>query len=503
MYSLVLLFVTSFGACFLLTPIFRNLFRSAGLLDHPDSARKTHLAPVPRAGGIPILLSVVLAFLVLALSPLAGHQTVRQAIPTAVRFLPAVLVVFATGLIDDLVGLRAWQKFAGQAAAGVLAAWAGLRIEGLGSIKLDPVLGTAVTVFWLVACSNALNLIDGVDGLAAGVGVFSTITMLVAALLQGHYTLVAATAPLAGALLGFLRFNFNPASIFLGDCGSLTLGFLLGCYGVLWSEKCATMLAVTAPLMALAIPLLDTGLAILRRMLRGKPVFTGDRAHIHHKLLERGLSPRRVAILLYGVCGLAAAFSLLQTMASGRFAGVILVLFCLSVWMGVQHLGYVEFAVAGRLVTPAMFVKTINAQLRLRALESSLARARSFDECWEILVDACREFGFSRVCLRVNGSRYERHQPPAASPAWTLRIPLEPAGYVNVGHAFDTDLQPVILAPLAGVLRRQLCSRVFDSGTGLDTLEPSDTAPSFARSAVPQSPAPCVPPHPAPSRVLS
>lgn len=471
MYSFILLFITSFAACFVLTPLFRNLFRSAEVLDHPDLGRKMHVEPVPRVGGVPILIAVVLAFSVLGLSPLAGHQTVRQAIPIAVRFGPAVLVVFATGLIDDLIGLKPWQKLAGQGAAAVLAAWAGLRIEGLGSVKLEPVLGTAVTIFWLIGCSNALNLIDGVDGLATGVGVFSTVTMLVAAFLQGHYTLVAAMAPLAGALLGFLRFNFNPASIFLGDCGSLTLGFVLGCYGVLWSQKCSTVLAVTAPLMALAIPLLDTGLAIVRRVLHGKPIFTGDRAHIHHKLLERGLSPRRVALLLYGVCGLAAAFSLLQTMASNRFAGIIVVLFCLSAWLGVQHLGYVEFAVAGRLVTPAMFLRTLNAQLLLRSLEASLAQAEALDECWEILLHACREFGFSRVCLSMNGARYEVNLSPDGSPAWMFRIPLAPAGYVNIGQEFDADLQPVVLAPLAAVLRRQLGSRLFDTGTGVKTDE--------------------------------
>jgi UDP-GlcNAc:undecaprenyl-phosphate GlcNAc-1-phosphate transferase len=127
-------------------------------------------------------------------------------------------------------------------------------------------------------------------------------------------------APLAGALLGFLRYNFNPASIFLGDCGSLTIGFLLGCYGIIWSQKSATMLGMTAPLMALAIPLLDTGLAIGRRFLRHQPIFGADRNHIHHQLLDRGLSPRRVALILYGVGGIAAVFSLMQSMYHNRFS---------------------------------------------------------------------------------------------------------------------------------------------------------------------------------------
>src|SRR6201999_2943513 len=129
-----------------------------------------------------------------------------------------------------------------------------------------------------------VNLIDGIDGLATGVGFFATVTMALAALMQGNITLAIAVVPLAGALLGFLRYNFNPASIFLGDSGSLLVGFLLGSFGILWSQKAATILGITAPMMAMAIPLLDTGLAIVRRFLRNRPIFEGDRGHIHHRL---------------------------------------------------------------------------------------------------------------------------------------------------------------------------------------------------------------------------
>src|SRR5437764_1589081 len=137
-----------------------------------------------------------------------------------------------------------------------------------------------------------MNLIDGLDGLASGIGLFASATALLAALLQNNIALAYATVPLVGCLLGFLRFNFNPATIFLGDCGSLFIGFLLGCYGVLWSQKSATILGMTAPLMALSIPLLDTTIAIIRRFVRQQPIFSGDRDHIHHRLLDRGLTPR-------------------------------------------------------------------------------------------------------------------------------------------------------------------------------------------------------------------
>ena len=126
-----------------------------------------------------------------------------------------------------------------------------------------------LSILWLVGCTNAFNLIDGLDGLAAGVGLFATITMLLAAFANHNLQLALVTMPLAGALIGFLRYNFNPASVFLGDCGSLLIGFLLGCYGVMWSQKSATLLGMTAPLMALAIPLLDAALSIIAPVYRG------------------------------------------------------------------------------------------------------------------------------------------------------------------------------------------------------------------------------------------
>src|SRR5207247_514333 len=205
-----------------------------------------------------------------------------------------------------------------------------------------------LTLLWLVGCANAFNLIDGVDGLATGLGLFATLTMVIAALLHGNLTLAIATAPLAGALLGFLRYNFNPASIFLGDSGSLLVGFLLGCYGVLWTQKSATLLGMAAPLMALSIPILDVCLSIGRRFLSQSPIFGADRGHIHHRLLDRGLSPRRVALLLYAVGGLGALFSILQSVVPSRLSLLILALFCASTWIFVHSLKYVEFGVAGR-----------------------------------------------------------------------------------------------------------------------------------------------------------
>jgi UDP-GlcNAc:undecaprenyl-phosphate GlcNAc-1-phosphate transferase len=331
MNSLAFLGFTSLVLSLLLTPLFRNLCLRLGFVDRPDHLRKLHKLPIPRVGGVPILLACAGAFALLLLSPLQGGNIVEHGLPLVWKILPAVILVFAAGLYDDLIGLRPWQKLAAEIAAaalvcsaGVLIAFRGLHL-GLWAFPL--------TVLWLVGCTNAVNLIDGVDGLAAGVGLFATLTTLVAALLQGNFALDVATVPLAGALLGFLRINFNPASIFLGDSGSLSLGFLLGCYALVWSQKSATLLGMTAPLIAVSIPLLDTALAIARRFLRRQPIFGADRGHIHHRLLDRGFTPRRVALLLYGFCGLAAAFSLLLSVTRDQYAGLVVVLFSLILFV--------------------------------------------------------------------------------------------------------------------------------------------------------------------------
>src|SRR6185436_13025698 len=140
-----------------------------------------------------------------------------------------------------------------------------------------------LTILWLLVCTNAFNLIDGMDGLATGAGLFATLTILLAGMLEGNHALVLAAVPLGGALLGFLRYNFNPASAFLGDSGSLLLGFLLGCFGVIWSFKTATVFGMIAPLMAMSVPILDATLAVARRFLRGRPIFGADRGHVHHR----------------------------------------------------------------------------------------------------------------------------------------------------------------------------------------------------------------------------
>jgi UDP-GlcNAc:undecaprenyl-phosphate GlcNAc-1-phosphate transferase len=445
MYSVFMLTIASFVLALILTPLCRDLAIRWRLLDRPDEIRKFHLRAVPRVGGIPIFIAYLASFAILLFAPFQVGNSIREHLDVVRKLFPAATIIFFTGLVDDLLGLKAWQKFAAQLAAAAVAISAGVQITILDWRHLPPWCAISVTALWLVGCTNAFNLIDGVDGLAAGVGLFATVTTLIAALLEHNIGLAVATVPLAGALLGILRYNFNPASIFLGDSGSLFIGFLLGCYSVLWSQKSATIVGMTAPLIALSIPILDTCLSVMRRFLRGQPIFDADHGHIHHKLLGRGLTPRRVVILVYIICGLCAALSLLQNFAHERLGGLIIVLFCSGVLIGVQYLGYSEFEMARRLVLAGNFRRTLNAELQLSKFREDLAVAATPEQCWKVLQRTYSEFGFNEIRFKVADRLYtDTTNSHHDGNVWTVRIRLSENDYINFSREFNTEAPPIV-----------------------------------------------------------
>ena len=288
----------AFGLAALLTPLFRDLFHRWGLVDSPGG-RKLHRSPVPRIGGIPIAIAYAAALL--SIRSEAGEPGLFWS------FLPGAAIIFATGLLDDLRTLKPFEKLAGQGAAAVAAYACGLRLDSVASFGIPEPLQLPLTVGWLLITTNALNLIDGLDGLCAGVGLLSAAGLFCAAVLLNDRALAMATLPLAAALAGFLIFNFNPASVFLGDSGALLIGFLLGCFGLAWCQKTATMLSVTVPLLVVGVPLTDLSLSILRRIAARRPIFAADRGHIHHRLLDLGLTHRAAVLVLYLAGAIAAS----------------------------------------------------------------------------------------------------------------------------------------------------------------------------------------------------
>jgi UDP-GlcNAc:undecaprenyl-phosphate GlcNAc-1-phosphate transferase len=225
MYSSGFLAVVAFLFCLALTPLIRALATRWGVIDEGSAGHNRHGRPVARLGGVAVWASYFAAFGVLMLMPLGAVALVKDNLPVAWRLLPAAAIVFAIGLLDDTGNLRPKKKLVGQIIASAVACWAGVAITSLGGQHIPAWLGYPITIAWLVLCTNAMNLIDGLDGLAAGIGLVASAAMFASAVLQGNDALALATAPLAGALLAFLVFNSSPASIFLGDSGSLVVGF--------------------------------------------------------------------------------------------------------------------------------------------------------------------------------------------------------------------------------------------------------------------------------------
>jgi len=448
------------------TPVCRNVALRLNLVDRPDGARKLHRRPIPPVGGIPILLSIAAACGCLPFLPWAGTKAATAALSAHWPFLATLTVVFVTGFVDDVVGLRPRQKLLGLVVAAGLACACGIRIHSCGAWQLPIWLSVPLTILWLVASATAFNLIDGLDGLATGVALFATFGLLVSASLrpESNDLLVLALVPMAGALLGFLPYNFHPASIFLGDSGSLMIGFLLGSASVLWSQKSASWVGMTAPVMMLTIPLLEVILSIARRFLRGRSIFCADRGHIHHRLLDRGLSPRRTALLLYGAGLLATALAVAQTWVPQRIAGWVLVLFCLCVWAGIRSLGYAEFAVAWRLVRSGTLQHSLNARLNLRTIEKSLHAAESTPECWIALCEACQRFGFSEVRFRAGDHVFQKQfGSRLADDCWNIQIPLPNGDYVNFTRPQNSPVWPMGVAPMLDTVSKSMAEKCVAS----------------------------------------
>jgi len=461
MYSLLFLGLVSFALSLLLTPLVRNMAWHFGIVDQPDQQRKTHSFPIPRIGGVAIFAAVNGAYGLLLIGRLSSGAIVSADLPLVLRLLPALTIVFSIGIIDDIISVRPWIRLAVETLAATFAWIGGLHITAIAGYSFSGVVASFIfTVLWIVTCTNAINLIDGVDGLAAGVSLFAAVTMLIAALLDHNFPMALAVVPLAGALLGFLRFNFFPASIFLGDCGSLTLGFLLGCFGALWAEKSTTLLGLTAPLMVLAVPLLDVGLAVVRRLLRGQPIFVADNAHIHHKLLSLGLSPRHLLFVIYGICAFGSAASLLLTINHNQDRDFVLIVVCLAAWLGLQHLGYTEFSVAKKMVFGGTIRSVLSAQLALEAFEQEVNADLTLTQCWEVICRTCPLFGFSGIVFDID----DVNRQWGLKTGWQARIDFPGHGHISVWRESG-----VVNHAAAAVLFIDCVSRTFSQK--LNSLE--------------------------------
>jgi UDP-GlcNAc:undecaprenyl-phosphate GlcNAc-1-phosphate transferase len=314
----------AFAVSFLMTPVAKWIAPKIGAMDIPKDNRRMHTKAMPRFGGMAIYLGTMCSLLYFL------HRN---------EHLPAVLVggtlIYALGVADDLFTLNAKLKFAFQAFVAVLMYFMGLRIEfitdyfgGGGHWQFGTALCFIVTVLWIVGITNTINLIDGLDGLAAGVATIAALSIAYVAFIHGdRYGMMVVCIgmmALAGAASGFLPYNFYPAKLFMGDSGSLFLGFMIAIFSVISPLKRSTLLAVIVPVLVLGIPIFDTMLAIVRRVLSGKPIMSPDKEHLHHRLMKSGYGQRRAVLMIYGISTIMGMAAVLMSRELYKDATVLL-----------------------------------------------------------------------------------------------------------------------------------------------------------------------------------
>lgn len=292
-------FLLAFAVAFALTPFIKRLAYKIGAVDVPRDSRRMHKTPKARLGGLAIFLGFLVSVCMFTDLP-----------RPVVGILLGTVIIVVLGVFDDVYALSAKFKFAVQTLAALVPLYFGVVVERIsvphfisetGVLELGW-LGYPLTVLWIVAVTNALNLIDGLDGLAIGVATISSITLLCISLMQENTLVVIITASLSGACLGFFPYNFNPAKLFMGDTGALFLGYTLSTVSVLGLFKGYAAISVAAPFLILALPIFDTSFAILRRIKNHQPIMAPDRGHLHHRLIDMGLSQKQAVIFIYALC---------------------------------------------------------------------------------------------------------------------------------------------------------------------------------------------------------
>lgn len=326
--TVIVAFIIAFAA----TPAVNTFAHKVGAIDVPRDARRVHDHPIPRMGGLAIFFGFILSVLLFA-------DIDRQ----IQGMLLGCIIIVITGAIDDIVSLNAWLKLFLQIAAASVAVYYGVRIQ----VIMNPAVWSAsdylvlgnwtypVTILWIVAITNSVNLIDGLDGLAVGISTISSITMLVIALLVADSNVAIVLAALAGACVGFMPYNINPAKIFMGDTGALLLGYVLATMSVMGLFKFYAVVSFAVPVLALAVPLFDTIFAFFRRLFTGKRPFEADRGHIHHRLIDMGLNQKQAVAILYIISAILGLSAVVIT-TSGEIRALIVVLgfiLCVGIWL--------------------------------------------------------------------------------------------------------------------------------------------------------------------------
>ncbi len=425
--------VAYFGSAFLavlITPLVIRLAPCIGAVDRPG-LRAVHQRPTARIGGVAIFLSAMCVIAaVLFLDNAVGGEC-RNMRPQLTTLLCSAAFIFLIGLVDDLRGLPARFKFLAELAAAGALCCAGVRIESValaeGIVLHLGGWGCWLTLLWIVGITNAVNLSDGLDGLAAGISAVACGVIAIFAIHSGDVVLAVLMLALVGSLSGFLFFNFNPAKVFMGDCGSLFLGFTIAAASVMCVAKSAALVGLTLPALALGIPIFDTLLSMLRRFLERRSLFAPDRSHFHHRLLDLGLHQRHAVIMIYLATLLAAGLGLFMLVRAD--------LGSLVVFVGVLLLIVLLFRVVGAIRLRETFARlqekhAWSRQERLEKrtfeqLQLQLRQVRNAEERWRTICEAAQRLDLAWVSLHAT-------DPGGNTETCVWRRPDTPAGFTRI-----------------------------------------------------------------------
>lgn len=337
-------FIIAFSISLLMTPCVKKIAFRVGAVDRPDE-RKVHSRIMPRMGGLAIFLAFMAAILL-----------VEPMTKPIIGLMAGGTLILLLGIADDIVGVSPRIKLLGQiVAAGVLVAF-GVKISFLtnpfgGEMFKLPIAGIPLTIFWIVGVTNAVNLIDGLDGLAGGLAAIASLTLAIVGWSNNQMLIVVPAVILSASICGFLKYNFHPAKIFMGDSGSLFLGYMLAGLSVIGLTKGAAVVSVFVPILILGIPIFDTLYAIVRRFINSQPIFEADKGHLHHRLLAIGLSHRQTVFVIYGISGLLGASAIMLTFLTTAQAFIVFVGISVLVLLGTNRISAMSAKAVKRVQT--------------------------------------------------------------------------------------------------------------------------------------------------------
>lgn len=408
--ELMVLFLLSLGLSLVLTPVARTLGIKWGAMDMPQE-RKVHTEPIPRIGGLAVFFAFMFTCCIgnrffpnagdlynFSFNALMGHS--------------GAILILICGLCDDFRRLTPWTKFFFQILAATLAFIGGATITGVFiggyGIAFNVFFSYMVTVFWFLLFMNAINLIDGLDGLAGGLVFFTCVVMAFSTYFHGEYLSAFYFAILGGAVLGFLKYNFNPASIFLGDGGSYFLGYVVAILAIRGSAKSQVGVLMVIPLLALGVPIFDVILSPIRRFIRGRSMFQPDKGHIHHIFLSLGLSSRNVVLIIYGITMmLCVAAILMMMLRKNILEGFILALLLIGLFLLVRKLGYLEYLALDKFYgwfQDMTDVAGISRQRRsFLSVQIAVGKSKNMDEMWMHVIEALEMLKFHKAQLYIAG----------------------------------------------------------------------------------------------------